>query len=112
MISIIVAIARNGVIGNGNALIWRIAEDLRRFKALTTGHPVIMGRKTYESIGRPLPNRTNVVVTRRKDYRPEGASSRDRSNRLSACSTRPRKSSSSEERKSTRRRCRWPTAST
>ena len=72
MISIIVAIARNGVIGNGNALIWRIAEDLRRFKALTTGHPVIMGRKTYESIGRPLPNRTNVVVTRRKDYRPEG----------------------------------------
>ena len=45
MISIIVAIARNGVIGNGNALIWRIAEDLRRFKALTTGHPVIMGRK-------------------------------------------------------------------
>ncbi len=72
MISIIVAIARNGVIGNGNALIWRIAEDLRRFKALTTGHPVIMGRKTYESIGCPLPNRTNVVVTRRKDYRPEG----------------------------------------
>ena len=72
MISIIVAIARNGVIGNGNALIWRIAEDLRRFKALTTGHPVIMGRKTYDSIGRPLPNRTNVVVTRRKDYRPEG----------------------------------------
>ena len=72
MISIIVAIARNGVIGNGNALIWHIAEDLRRFKALTTGHPVIMGRKTYESIGCPLPNRTNVVVTRRKDYRPEG----------------------------------------
>lgn len=106
MISIIVAIARNGVIGNGNALIWRIAEDLRRFKALTTGHPVIMGRKTYESIGRPLPKRTNVVVTR-----PQGLSSRRLPRRgiaRTGCRpvrTRPRKSSSSEERKSTRRRC-------
>lgn len=112
MISIIVAIARNGVIGNGNALIWRIAEDLRRFKALTTGHPVIMGRKTYESIGRR--SRTGPTSSSRaaRTIVPKAASSRDRSNRLSACSTRPRKSSSSEERKSTRRRCRWPTAST
>lgn len=112
MISIIVAIARNGVIGSGNALIWRIAEDLRRFKALTTGHPVIMGRKTYESIGRPLPNRTNVVVTRRKDYRPEGCLVAGSLEQAVGLLTRPRKSSSSEERKSTRRRCRWPTAST
>lgn len=72
MISVIVAVARDGVIGNDNGLIWHISEDLRRFKALTTGHPVVMGRKTFESIGRPLPNRTNVVVTRRTDYRPEG----------------------------------------
>ena len=74
MISIIVAIARNGVIGNGNALIWRIAEDLRRFKALTTGHPVIMGRKTLDSFpgGRPLPKRRNIVITRDPDFSREG----------------------------------------
>lgn len=72
MISIIVAIARNGVIGAGNSLIWHISEDLRRFKAITTGHPVVMGRKTYESIGRPLPNRTNVVITRQSDFKAEG----------------------------------------
>ena len=64
MISIIVAIAENGVIGDNNALLWNIKEDMRRFRTTTTGHPVIMGRKTYESIGRPLPKRTNVVVTR------------------------------------------------
>lgn len=72
MISIIVAIARNGVIGAGNSLIWHISEDLRRFKAITIGHPVVMGRKTYESIGRPLPNRTNVVITRQSDFKAEG----------------------------------------
>lgn len=66
MISIIVAVARNGVIGDKNRLLWHIAEDLRHFKAITTGHPVVMGRKTYESLGRPLPNRTNVVVTRQR----------------------------------------------
>ncbi len=64
MISVIVAVARNGVIGDGNRLIWHIGEDLRRFKAITSGHPVVMGRKTWESLGRPLPGRTNVVVTR------------------------------------------------
>ena len=64
MISIIVAIAENGVIGDKNALLWYIKEDMRRFRTTTTGHPVIMGRKTYESIGRPLPKRTNVVITR------------------------------------------------
>ena len=64
MISIIVAIAENGVIGDKNALLWNIKEDMRRFRTTTTGHPVIMGRKTYESLGRPLPNRTNVVISR------------------------------------------------
>lgn len=72
MVSIIVATARNRAIGCANKLLWHISEDLRRFKDITTGHPVIMGRRTFESIGRPLPNRTNVVVTRRKDYHPEG----------------------------------------
>ena len=59
MVSIIVAVAENGVIGDKNTLLWHISEDLKHFKAVTTGHPVIMGRKTYESLGRPLPNRTN-----------------------------------------------------
>lgn len=62
--SLIVAVAENGVIGGQNRLLWHISEDLRRFKTLTSGHPVIMGRKTFESLGRPLPNRTNVVITR------------------------------------------------
>ncbi|MEG0807953.1 MAG: dihydrofolate reductase [Alistipes sp.] len=64
MISIVVAIAENGVIGDKNSLVWHISEDLRHFKALTTGHPVVMGRKTHFSLGRPLPNRENVVITR------------------------------------------------
>ena len=64
MISIIVAVAENGVIGDKNALLWHISEDLKHFKSVTTGHPVVMGRKTFESLGRPLPNRTNVVITR------------------------------------------------
>lgn len=64
MLSLIVAVAQNGVIGDRNALLWHISEDLKHFKALTSGHPVVMGRKTYESLGRPLPNRTNVVITR------------------------------------------------
>ena len=64
MVSLIVAIAENGVIGDKNALLWNIKEDMRRFRTTTTGHPVIMGRKTFESIGRPLPKRTNVVITR------------------------------------------------
>ncbi len=64
MINVIVAVAENGVIGADNSLIWHISEDLQYFKRITTGHPVVMGRKTYESMGRPLPNRTNVYVTR------------------------------------------------
>ncbi len=72
MISVIVAVAQNGVIGGGNTLLWHISEDLRRFKSITMGHPVIMGRRTFESVGRPLPGRTNVVVSRRENYTPEG----------------------------------------
>ncbi len=64
MINLIVAVAENGVIGGDNKLLWHISEDLKNFKKITSGHPVIMGRKTYESLGRPLPNRENVVITR------------------------------------------------
>ena len=67
MISVIVAVAQNGIIGGDNALLWHISEDLKRFKQLTGGHAVVMGRKTFESLGRPLPNRRNVVISRRKD---------------------------------------------
>ena len=67
MISIIVAVAKNGVIGDKNSLLWHITEDMRFFRQTTSGHPVIMGRKTYESLGRPLPNRTNVVISRTID---------------------------------------------
>ena len=71
MINIIVAVAENGVIGDNNSLLWHISEDLRNFKRITSGHPVVMGRKTYESLGRPLPYRTNVVITR-SDVQIEG----------------------------------------
>ena len=66
MISVIVAVAENGTIGDKNALLWHITEDMKHFRSRTTGHPVVMGRKTYESLGRPLPNRTNVVITRQE----------------------------------------------
>jgi len=69
---IIAAVSDNNVIGNGNALPWRIPEDLARFKALTLGSTLIMGRKTFESIGRPLPGRTTVVLTRRDDFAAPG----------------------------------------
>ena len=72
-VSIIAAVAENGVIGDGGAMPWRLSTDLRRFKALTLGKPVVMGRRTFESIGKPLPGRANIVVSRRSDYRPEGA---------------------------------------
>ncbi|QOZ71301.1 dihydrofolate reductase [Bradyrhizobium arachidis] len=69
----VVAIAENGVIGAGNAIPWRLKSDMARFKALTIGKPVIMGRKTFESLRRPLPGRTNIVITRDADYRAAGA---------------------------------------
>lgn len=71
-ISIIAAVAKNGIIGKTNALPWHLPADLKRFKELTTGKPIIMGRKTYESIGRPLPNRTNIVITSDKNLKIEG----------------------------------------
>jgi dihydrofolate reductase len=71
-LAIIAAVAANGVIGDGNRLPWRLPEDLRRFRALTTGHAVIMGRRTWESIGRPLPGRQNIVVTRSRAAAPAG----------------------------------------
>lgn len=72
-LAIVVAVAENGVIGKGNALPWRLPGDLRYFKELTMGHPIIMGRKTYDSIGRPLPGRVNIVVTGNTAWRAEGA---------------------------------------
>ncbi|UWU86050.1 dihydrofolate reductase [Bradyrhizobium yuanmingense] len=69
----VVAIAENGVIGAGNAMPWRLKSDMARFKALTIGKPVIMGRKTFETLRRPLPGRTNIVVTRDPAYRANGA---------------------------------------
>lgn len=72
-LSALVAMAQNRVIGKNNALPWRLPPDLKRFKELTMGHPIIMGRKTYESIGRTLPGRTNIVITRQSDYRLEDA---------------------------------------
>ncbi|MBM4191978.1 MAG: dihydrofolate reductase [Gammaproteobacteria bacterium] len=66
--TLIVAVADNGVIGREGGLPWKLSEDLRRFKQRTLGRPVVMGRKTWESLGRPLPGRTNMVVTRRSDY--------------------------------------------
>ena len=73
MVSIIVAIAQNGTIGDKNALLWHIKEDMRFFRTTTSGHPVIMGRKTFESLGsKPLPKRTNIVITR-ADREFEGA---------------------------------------
>jgi dihydrofolate reductase len=72
-LSLIVAVAKNNVIGLNNTLPWHLPEDLKRFRALTTGHHIIMGRKTYESLGRLLPGRTTVIVTRNKNYKLEGA---------------------------------------
>lgn len=72
-LSLIVALANNNVIGINNTLPWHLPEDLKRFRSLTTGHHIIMGRKTYESLGRLLPGRTTVIVTRNKNYKLEGA---------------------------------------
>jgi dihydrofolate reductase len=75
-VSIVAAVARNGVIGRDNSIPWRIPEDLTRFRELTTGHPVVMGRRTWDSLPerfRPLPGRRNVVVTRDSEWRADGA---------------------------------------
>lgn len=67
MISIIAAIGKNRELGKDNTLLWHIPGELPRFKRITTGHPIVMGRKTYESIGRVLPNRTNIIITRNQE---------------------------------------------
>lgn len=67
-IVLVAAVARNGVIGRENRLVWRLRSDLRRFRTLTMGKPLIMGRKTFESIGKPLPGRETVVLTRERDF--------------------------------------------
>lgn len=72
-VHLIVAAAENGVIGRDGAMPWRIPADLRRFKAITMGHPIIMGRKTWDSLGRALPGRENIVVTRQRGFHAEGA---------------------------------------
>lgn len=68
----VVAVARNGVIGVAGGLPWRLPADLKHFKAVTMGHPMVMGRKTFDSIGRPLPDRPNIVITRNTTFRPDG----------------------------------------
>ena len=72
-LTMIAAAAENNALGKDNDLIWHISEDLKRFKRLTTGHAIIMGRKTFESMPKALPNRTNIVLTKRKDYQALGA---------------------------------------
>ena len=72
-LALIAAMAKNRVIGRDNTLPWRLSDDLKRFKALTLGHPIIMGRKTWDSLGRPLPGRENIVISRQTDLRIEGA---------------------------------------
>lgn len=73
IVSLIVAMSENRVIGKDNALPWHLPEDLKRFKRITTGHCVIMGRKTHESIGKLLPNRTNIILTKDESFRAPGA---------------------------------------
>jgi dihydrofolate reductase len=72
MITVIAAIASNNALGKDNDLIWHLPADLKRFKKVTTGHYILMGRNTFESIGRPLPNRTTIIITRNKNYFKEG----------------------------------------
>ena len=72
MISLIVAMTSNRIVGRSGKLPWHITEDLRRFNQLTTGHTIVMGRKTYESIGRALPGRNSIVITRQADFAPTG----------------------------------------
>lgn len=71
-LSIIIAVAENNVIGQDNKLIWRLSDDLKNFKKLSSGHSIIMGRKTFDSIGRPLPKRSNIVITRNNGTQYEG----------------------------------------
>ena len=73
MITIIAAAGKNNELGKNNDLVWHLPDDFSRFKQLTTGHHIIMGRKTFESFPKPLPNRVHIVISRNKSYTPEGA---------------------------------------
>ena len=73
MITLIAAAGQNNELGKDNDLVWHLPDDFKRFKKLTTGHHIIMGRKTFESFPKPLPNRTHIIITRNKDYQTEGA---------------------------------------
>lgn len=72
MIIMIAAVAENNALGKDNDLVWHLPNDFKRFKTLTSGHHIIMGRKTFESFPKPLPNRTHVIITRQKNYKAEG----------------------------------------
>lgn len=72
VICLVAAVSRNGVIGNAGGMPWRVSSDLKYFKAVTMGKPMIMGRKTFDAVGRPLPGRANIVVTRQAGYAPDG----------------------------------------
>ncbi|MGY5850013.1 dihydrofolate reductase [Salegentibacter sp. F14] len=73
MLTMIAAAAENNALGKENDLVWHLPDDFKRFKKLTTGHHIIMGRKTFESFPQPLPNRTHIIITRNKNYKAEGA---------------------------------------
>jgi len=72
MITLIAAVAENNALGKDNQLLWHLPDDFKRFKTVTSGHYIIMGRKTFESFPKPLPNRTHVIITRQKDYQQDG----------------------------------------
>lgn len=72
MITLIAAVAQNNALGKDNQLLWHLPDDFKRFKNITSGHYIIMGRKTFDSFPKPLPNRTHVIITRQKEYKPEG----------------------------------------
>ena len=72
MIILIAAVAENNALGKNNDLLWHLPKDFKRFKEITSGHTIIMGRKTFESFPKPLPNRTHIIITRQKDYKREG----------------------------------------
>lgn len=72
MITVIAAVAENNALGKENQLLWHLPDDFKRFKSLTSGHYIIMGRKTFESFPKPLPNRTHVIISRQANYQPEG----------------------------------------
>ncbi len=88
-ISLIAAMANNRIIGKNNALPWHLPADLKHFKNVTMGKPIVMGRKTFESIGRPLPGRQNIIVTRDKNFKAEGCTIIHKINEIHSCTDAP-----------------------